>query len=402
MKNNKLVQINTVCNTSTGRIMKSIQSRADELGYHTISLVGRRKIFTELSCKKFGNAFSFWIHVFINTIFDRQGYGSYFSTRRMVKYLRRVKPDIIHLHNLHGYYLNLPVFFNFLTNEFEGKIFWTFHDCWPFTGHCAYFTAAECNKWQKKCVKCPNKTQYPISYFLDASNYNYCNKKRMFGSLKNLTIIVPSNWMQELVKKSFMGEYRIEVINNGIDLGTFTYMPDTAVLKKYGIPADKKILLGVANVWDQRKGLDDFLELSRILSEDYQIVLVGLSRGQIRKLPSNIVGITRTEATAELVALYSMAHIFINPSKEESFSLVTVESLACGTPVIALNTSAVKELVSADSGIVLEKNDSAEYITAIKKIEAMNLSRETVSRTAEKYSVENMLDKVLELYRNGK
>lgn len=394
----KLVQINTVCNTSTGRIMGDIQREAIRQGYETISFVGRRKAFEDIPCEKIGNPFSFWLHVAITTAFDRHGYGSGFVTEKIVQRIREEKPDIIHLHNLHGYYLNLPVLFRYLTQEYQGKVFWTFHDCWPFTGHCAYFTMAGCEKWKKKCMHCPNKTVYPISLFADASERNYVEKQKMFCGLSDLTIITPSVWMKNLVSESFFKQYPIEVVPNGIDRDTFSYTEDEALYEKYGIPKNKKIILGVANIWDRRKGLNDFLELSGKLPEEYRIVLVGLSQGQIRRLPDRMIGIERTQNQKELAALYSLAEVFVNPSLEESFSLVTVEAFACGTPVIVLDTSAVKELVTPQNGFVLSAHGPQEYLAAVRKLESLRPDRKTVARTAQKYDKNRVAAEMIRLY----
>jgi glycosyltransferase involved in cell wall biosynthesis len=394
----KLVQINTVCNTSTGRIMGDIQREANRQGYDTISFVGRRKSFSDIKCEKIGNPLSFWIHVAITTVFDRQGYGSYFMTKKLVKRIKEEKPDIIHLHNLHGYYLNLPLLFDYLNNEYKGRVFWTFHDCWPITGHCPHFVAAKCYKWKTGCSKCPNKKQYPISLFVDASKRNYIDKKNMFTSLKNLTILTPSEWMADWIRDSYMGKYPIKVVNNWIDLEQFQYKPNTSVMKKYNIPENKKILLGVANVWDKRKGLQDFISLSCNLPSEYVIVLVGLSKIQIKSMPSNIIGLRHTDNRDELVALYSLSEIFINPSLEESFSLVTVESIACGTPVIVLDTSAVKELVYDDNGQVLHGHTSEDYLKAIKVIENKKLKRDEVAKTAVKYDKDKLVARIVEIY----
>lgn len=398
-KKMKLIQINTVCNTSTGRIMESIQREAIRQGYDTLSLVGRRKPFADLPGKRYGNFVSFWLHVALNTAFDRQGFGSVLTTRRLINRLRAEVPDIIHLHNLHGYYLNLPMLFRYLHEEYKGKVFWTFHDCWPFTGHCPYFTMVNCHKWKDGCFHCPNKKSYPVSLFLDASQKNYADKKRLFLGLQNLTIVVPSKWMEELVSESFMQKYPIKVIPNGIDLETFTYTEDAKLYAKYHIPRNKKILLGVANVWDKRKGLEDFLALSKEISEDYRIVLVGLSAAQIKKLPENIIGIQRTESRKELAALYSMAEIFVNPSREESFSLVTVEAFACGTPVIVLDTSAVKELVTKENGLVISDSRVQTYLDAIAMVESWELNREEIAGTAQKYNNKIIAEKTVNLYR---
>lgn len=399
MENKKLVQINTVCNTSTGRIMHAIQKKASEQGFETLSFVGRRKVFTDLPCEKYGNPISFWVHVAINTIFDRQGYGSWYATKRLIKRLKKEQPDIIHLHNLHGYYLNLPILFDYLKREFKGQLFWTFHDCWPFTGHCAYFTMAGCDKWKEQCENCQNKKNYPVSLLLDASKRNYKDKKNLFCNLENLTILTPSCFMEKLIKNSFMKAYTIKVIPNGIDLKEFSYRINENIYKKYKIPYDKKILLGVANVWDKRKGLEDFLGLAREVHGEYKIVLVGLNKWQIKGLPTNIVGVERTENIEELVNLYSIADIFINPSLEESFSMVTVEALACGTPVIVLDTSAVKELVTAENGIVLSSHEISDYLSAIEKIESMKLKRAQVALTAKPYDMQEVLDRIIDLYK---
>lgn len=395
----KLIQINTVCNTSTGKLMGDIQRKAAASGYETLSIVGRRKPFEDIPCEKIGNPASFWIHVAINTVFDRQGYGSYFMTKKIINRLRKEEPDIIHLHNLHGYYLNLPLLFEYLSKEFKGQIYWTFHDCWPITGHCAHFSAIGCDKWKRKCSKCPNKMVYPVSLFMDASAKNYEDKKRMFCSLKNLTIITPSEWMAGQVRNSFLKQFPVKVINNGINLKVFFYKkPEKRIFDKYKIRAEKKIILGVAGIWSKYKGLGDFLSLAEILSTEYQILLVGLSKKQLQKLPKNVIGIRKTENMEELSMLYSMAHIFMNPSLEESFSLVTVEAIACGTPAIVLDTSAVKELVCNDNGIVLTRHDAEDYVDAIKKLEEKKLSRETVRQTALKYDTRGYAEKVIRLY----
>lgn len=398
----KLIQINTVCNASTGRIMYDIQKQAIANGYHTLSIVGRRKCFMDVPCVKYGNFFSFWWHVGITTLFDRHGYGSYFSTRKIINRLRKEKPDIIHMHNLHGYYLHIPSLMHYLKEEFQGEIFWTFHDCWPFTGHCAYYTMAGCEKWKTGCEKCPNKRQYPISLFKDESKRNYQDKQKFFGGLKNLTIIVPSVWMKKQVQASFLKDYRVVVVQNGIDLTQFSYTPDERVLQKYRIPADKKILLGVANVWDERKGLKDFKLLAKQLPNGYQIVLVGLTKRQIAGLPVQITGIKRTENREELTALYSMAEIFINPSLEESFSLVTVEAFACGTPAIVLDTSAVKELITDTNGLVLHHHAPSDYLEAICRLQTDKPDAAAIRKTAEKYAREIAASKIVELYEENR
>ena len=408
MLTKSLVEINTVVNNSTGRIMHDIQREADISGMETLSIVGRRHVYTDVPCVKFGNALSFWIHVIWTTLTDRHGLEPVLSviyTRKMVRRIREANPDIIHLHNIHGYYLHYPTLMKYLAYEYKGKIIWTFHDLWPITGHCAYYSAVNCDKWMTGCNHCPNKKRYPVSLGLDGSRKNYETKKELFTLLSNLTITVPSEWMASQVKQSFMGKYPVEVIHNGIDTAVFDHNRLIADLDIESNKcadetawSDKKILLSVASIWDERKGLKDLVALSDKLSDDYVMVIVGLSKHQISRLPKGVIGITRTENIEELVSLYSRAHIFINPSLEESFSLVTVEALSCGCPCIVLDTSAVAELVNDDNGVVLHSHKPEDYLDAIKSIENRGYSRESVRATALKYDNKYMLEGYMRLY----
>ena len=408
MLTKSLVEINTVVNNSTGRIMHDIQREADISGMETLSIVGRRHVYTDVPCVKFGNALSFWIHVIWTTLTDRHGLEPVLSviyTRKMVRRIREANPDIIHLHNIHGYYLHYPTLMKYLAYEYKGKIIWTFHDLWPITGHCAYYSAVNCDKWMTGCNHCPNKKRYPVSLGLDGSRKNYEIKRKLFTSLSNLTITVPSEWMVSQVRQSFMGKYPVEVIHNGIDTVVFDHNrlavdQDTESSRCVGKTSwsDKKILLSVASIWDERKGLKDLVALSDKLSDDYVMVIVGLSKHQISRLPKGVIGITRTENIEELVSLYSRAHIFINPSLEESFSLVTVEALSCGCPCIVLDTSAVAELVNDDNGVVLHSHKPEAYLDAIKSIENRGYSRESVRATALKYDNKYMLEGYMRLY----
>lgn len=353
----KYIQINTVCNGSTGKIMGEIQRKKIAEGYETLSIYGRRKGYNDIPCIKVGGFFSFWFHVFLTTIFDMHGYGSYFKTKKIVKILRREQPDVIHLHNIHGYYLNFPILFKYLKNEYAGEIKWTLHDCWTFTGHCPYFTYVNCNKWKKKCYKCPNKKKYPISLLCDRSYKNYIEKKKYFTDINNLTIITPSDWLKVLVKESYLKEYDVVTINNEIDSNIFKNTKDDEVLAKYDISKNKKMILGVASIWEERKGLKDFIELSKLIDDKYQIVLVGVSKKQVRQLKKyNIKGILRTENQYELAVLYSSCEFFINPTYEDNYPTVNLEAKACGAKIITYNTGGCSEQIDLKSDYLIEKN----------------------------------------------
>lgn len=394
----KLIQINTVCNGSTGKIMGDIQREANENGFQTLSIYGRRKGYKDLKCIKIGGFFSFWVHVFLTTIFDVHGYGSYFKTMKIVKLLKRENPDIIHLHNIHGYYLNYPLLFKYLKNDYKGKLFWTFHDCWPFTGHCPYFTEVGCNKWKTQCSSCPNKKKYPISLFFDRSFKNYNVKKDIFLGLSNLTIITPSKWLENLVNQSFLKNYSVVTIQNGIDLDIYKYTFDCKIKTRYGIPDDKKILLGVASIWEDRKGLNDFIELSKKVDSQYVIVLVGLTNKQIKKLPVNIIGIPRTENQRDLVKLYSAAHAFINPTYEDNYPTVNLEALACKTPVISYDTGGCVEQITKNCGYIVRKGSSvSDNVNKIlEKISVINQQQFTVEIDLDK---KIMAKKIIKLYK---
>lgn len=360
----KVALINSVCTGSTGKIMGDIQRRANERGYETVSFFGRGNGFSDLECIKFNKNNSFYFNILYNFIFNRQGLQSKQETEFLLQKLEEFRPDIIHLHNIHGYYLNYQLLFNWINTSFKGKLIWTLHDCWAFTGHCAYFSYVNCKKWKKQCdPKCPMRHGYPYSFFIDTSQGEFELKKELFTNREDFEIVTPSNWLNELVKQSFLQNHHVQTINNGINLDVFKPYVDKDIKQKYGIPGNKNIILGVANIWEKRKGLDDFLELSRLLiSENIVIILVGLSRAQkyLTKKYKNIIGIERTENVNELVKIYSLSDVFINLTKEDNYPTVNIESIACGTPVITYDTGGCKEQVISTTGYCCKKNTVEE------------------------------------------
>lgn len=306
------------------------------------------------------------------------GFGSRRATLRFIDWIREYAPDVIHLHNLHGYYINIGVLFNYL-QETDKPVVWTLHDCWAFTGHCTHFDYVGCSKWKTGCFECPEKHSYPASIMLDNSRSNYENKKHLFTSLKDLTIVTPSNWLADLVKLSYLSKYSVQVIHNGIDLSQFR--PRTSDFRnKYGI-ADKTVLLGVASTWNRRKGLDTFFSLAQMVDAKYVIVLVGLSQVQLRRLPRNIIGIQRTDNIKELAEIYTAANVFVNPTVEEVFGMVNIEALACGTPVITFDTGGSPESLTTLSGIITKDKtprsilDMLETACQIKGSNCINRSK---------------------------
>lgn len=361
----RILFINSVCYGSTGTICKNLYKAAEEAGHTCCIAYGRGDAPEGFNTIKIGNQLDIYFHVLKARIFDAMGFGSIGATKRFIKEIERFKPDIIHMHNIHGYYLNLEILFSYLKKHPNIKKIWTLHDCWAFTGHCPHYQYEKCTQWQIECKHCVRKYGYPKS-ILDNCNYNYKVKKKLFTDIDNMILVTPSLWLKNEVKKSYLQNYITKVINNGIDPETFK-PTSSDIKKKYGIQS-KRIILGVASVWDNRKGLDTFISLSKVIDKEYIIVLIGLSTSQIKKMPSNIIGITRTENVEELVMWYSAAYVYVNASLEETFGMTTVEAINCGVPVIVLDGTALPEVVG-DKGIVLHTDDVLSIYQSIKDIE---------------------------------
>ena len=365
---NTLLQINSVVGYgSTGRIVEMLGIKSIENGFSSYIAYGRYCLASKSNIIKIGSKYSIIQHGLLSFVLDRHGFGSRNSTIKFINEIERIKPDLIHLHNIHGYYINIEILFNYLLKT-NIPIIWTLHDCWSFTGHCAHFSYNECEKWKKHCNNCPQIKCYPKSIFFDNSEFNFLKKKKLFTSLNRLTIVTVSEWLSSVVSNSFLNIFPRIVINNGIDLSIFYKRNNSDfVKKKYGIQ-NKTILIGVATSWSLRKGLYDYHKLSKILPQDVVIVLVGLTDNEIKKLPKNIVGIKKTDNVDELANLYSAADIVLNLSYEETFGMTTIEGFACGTPSIVYNATASPELVDEKTGIIVEKGDIEGVLNAIYHI----------------------------------
>ena len=357
----KVLQINVVCGYgSTGRIVVDLAKTIEKEGHECVVAYGRYEAPKDIKTIKIGSKKDIYAHVLKTRILDKHGFGSVNATKKLIKQIEEYNPDIIHLHNIHGYYLNIEILFNYL-KRINKPIVWTLHDCWAFTGHCAHFDYIQCNKWTYGCEKCIQKKEYPASHFLDKSKMNYRKKKEIFTGLEKLIIVTPSNWLAQLVSKSFLKEYPIKVINNGIDLNVFRPIKGN-FRQKYNLE-NKKILLGVANIWEERKGIKYFFDLAKELDEDYKIVLVG--KVIDKKVPSNILHIDRTNNINELVEIYSEADIFINTTLEDNFPTVNLEALACGIPVITFDSGGSKEIIDDSCGICLNKDKIFSLVSII-------------------------------------
>ena len=345
----KYLVINTVAGVgSTGKISADICRKLKAEGHDAVLAYGRDIAnCDDIKTIRIGSMLDVYWHVAMTRLFDKHGLCSKRATRRFLKWVDSYKPDVIWLHNIHGYYLNYEELFSYI-KRYNIKVKWTLHDCWALTGHCSYFTFVKCEQWKSHCSYCPQKRTYPGCWFNGRVDSNFDRKRKAFTGVKNLELIVPSNWLKGLVAESFLKDYPCTVVYNEIDRNIFKPTPSS--FRKDFHLENKKIVLGVASVWTKRKGLEDFYKLSSMLDDSYVIVLVGLSKKQIKSLPKNIVGITRTNNQAELAGLYSTANIFVNPSREETFGLTSVEAVSCGTPSVVYEETACEEIAKSLSG----------------------------------------------------
>lgn len=396
-----ILQISIEVNSgSVGRIAEQIGLKVIEHGWDSYITFARNNLPSKSKLIKIGTTQDVYIHGFLTRITDKHAFYSTRATKNLIQQIEIIQPDIIHLHHLHGYFINIEVLFNYF-KKINTPIVWTFHDCWSFTGHCAYFDYVGCQKWEKGCFQCPQKKEYPASLLCDRSKKNYEDKKRIFNLAEDMTIVPVSHWLGGLVAKSFLNQYSVKVIQNGIDLTIFSpHKKYDELIRKYRIP-EKYIILGVAGTWEKRKGLDEFMKLNMLLSENECIVLVGLSRMQINSLPDNIIGIEKTENVKELAALYSLAAVFVNPTFEDTFPTTNLESLACGTPVVTYKTGGSVESVSKETGFIVEKGNIHELFQAIMKIKVKGkncYSAACRKRAEENYDMNHRFNDYIKLY----
>ena len=315
-----------------------------------------------------GSKMSVALHGLWTRLTDRHGLASNLATKRFIREIENLQPDIIHIHNIHGYFLNYKILFEYLKSV-DIPVIWTVHDCWIYTGHCYYYSSIQCDRWKIGCGKCPQRKQFPTSWFVDCSSRNFKDKDKAFNSIKDkLTIVPVSMWIRDEMSHSFLKDCRYQVIHNGINLDVFDVQPDDrSVREKYGL-GDKKIILGLASIWSKEKGWDDFVKLSEMLEEDEVIVMVGISEEQQKRLPKNIVAIRRTENVRQLAELYSAATAFVNPTWQDNYPTVNLEAIACGTPVVTYRTGGSIEVITEDTGRIVEQGDVAGLLAAVREI----------------------------------
>ena len=288
---------------STGTICEDIASEVESQGHECFIAYGQATTNYKKSFK-IGTILENHFHNLGSRIFGKQGYFTKNGTKKLLNYIDSINPDIIHLHNLHGNYLNLPLLFDYLI-KLNKPIVWTFHDCWAFTGKCAHYTDVACYKWQSHCNQCPQTKKYPPSLFLDKSKLMFSDKKKWFTSIQNLTVITVSNWLEIEVKKSFFKSYPIKTIYNWVDTEIFKPVNSKDVITEYGLDTNKFTILLVSAYWNENdvKWID-LLALSALVSNDVQLIVIGHVENKT-KLPKNIFHINYINSKIKLAQLYS-------------------------------------------------------------------------------------------------
>ena len=397
----RIVQINGGAKGSTGKIMMGIAEVARAQGHEVMcaSPITTTNRDADENCGyyRIGTFYSRRVSVALARITGFNGCFAWIETYKLLKKIDKFQPDIMQLHNLHNSYINLPMLFSYIKKHNIPTV-WTLHDCWAFTGQCPYFTLVKCDKWKTGCHNCPQYKEYPVSPY-DNTKRMWNLKKRWFTGIKNMTIVTPSEWLAELVKESYLKEYSVQVINNGIDLKVFC--PTQSNFRQdYNIAPEKHIILGVSFDWSYRKGLDCFVDLAKILNDDYQIVLVGTNERIDNELPHNIISIHRTQNQKELAAIYTAADVFVIPTREDNYPTVNLEAMACGTPVVTFRTGGSSEMLDDKSGIVVDINNVEMINEAISEIcEKKNCSDiEYIFKYSKRFDMRDKFAEYIELY----
>lgn len=362
----KVLQINSFFTVGgPPRIVNGIYDTLKEEGHECKIAAAREKLYKPEDSIRIGNQLGVYMNALSCRLSDNDGFRSKAATRRLVEEIKAYDPDVIHLHNLHGYYINIEILFDYLKTCGK-KIFWTLHDCWAFTGHCPHFVTVGCDQWKTRCITCTQMKEYPACSLKGNVTENFDRKKNAFTGVPNMTIVTPSKWLGDLVKQSFLGEYPVVVKYNKID--THVFKPTQGNFReKYNL-GNKKIILGVAQNWSKSKGLDDFIELTKRLDDNYKVVIVGLTQKQIEEVErqASAICLSRTNNVPELAEIYTAADVFVNCTYADTFPTVNLEALSCGTPVVTYRTGGSPEALSEGCGTVVEQGNLQLLIEAVR------------------------------------
>jgi len=400
----KIMQINSVINYgSTGKLARDLYDFLESRGHECVIAFGRGTSTPGYKTIKIGSEIDQIIHLLRSRFIDRHGFGSKLATKKLIKKINEFKPDVIHLHNLHGYYLNIQILFEYISRN-NIPVVWLLHDQWPISGHSAYFDLDTDGSIPSKLLNRKELSKYPSTIGFSSFQKNLKDKKNIFTSCNNMTIVTPSNWLSDVMKLSFLNKYQIKTIYNGIDTTLFQIdHSKTFLLKKEWNATNKLIILGVASVWDERKGLRDFIQLANVLPvEEYQIVLVGIDNSKITDLSDNIICIKRTNDINELKDIYNASDIFVNPTYFDNFPTVNLEALACGTPVITYETGGSSESLNLITGSVVKQGDINSLLVEIKKWgrKTTTVSKRCRARVLSKFTKEISNEQYVQIFKN--
>ena len=400
----RVVQINVACQYgSTGVIVVEIAEYLKQHG-HEVYIAYGQGMTDYPDSYRIGTPLENRLHGILNTrIWGEEGTGTIRGTKRFIDWLNQIKPDIIHIHNLHSNYLNYKLFFPYLAKK-KIPVVWTFMDCWPFTGKCSHFTEIKCEKWKKECHHCPQlRSSGPISWFFDKTQKLYHEKQQWFKMLQYLDIIAISEWQKEEVLKSMACHHPVHMIYLWIDTKKFYEIHDKYVYKRYGLSPQKKILLSVSAQWsNQTTRLNDAIRLAKILPEDYQLVIVGKKTTK-QILPVNLIHIDYIAGSEELSKLYSCALAYVNFSVEDTFGKVMAESQLCGTPAIVFDSTACSE-VAGDAGYAVPPHDVEAMLERVLEIEHNGreyYSQRCIEHVKKNFDYNVNVGKYLEIYQHA-
>lgn len=397
----KVLQINvTYKYGSTGRIVADIDTILKRSGHSSYVTYGRNYVSNDSNIMQIGSKFGQAVHGMLSRMFDMHGFGSYIDTLSIIKKIKRINPDIIHMHNLHGYYLHIGLLFQYL-KSFQGQIIWTLHDPWAFTGHCAYFEQVGCMKWTNGCNKCPQKKEYPKSLVIDRSKQNYQKKKELFTSVTNITFTTASMYLANNLSLSYLKNYPCVVISNGVDTSIFKPM-DVDYFKTIHEQGEK-VILGVASIWEKRKGIVILGKLSKALKGIARVVIVGSTKNVTNYVTEDLILVPRTSNMEELASIYSSSDLFVNPTYEDTFPMTNLEALATGTPVITFNTGGSVECIVDGVGEVVDKHDFLHLVTVVKSYLAKEKSvykDKCVTHAKALYDKQKIILRYLNLYNS--
>lgn len=394
----RILQINSVCGVgSTGRITTDLYKVLIEQGHEGCIAYGRGTSPKEVNSFRMGSDLEVYLHALYTRVTDQMAFASRKATKKLIKKIMKYKPDIIHLHNIHGYYINIDLLFHYL-KESEIPVVWSLYDCWSFTGHCCHFDYIGCDKWKSVCNKCAQKKEYPASFLMDHSKKNYLRKRKIITSCNHMVIVPPTQWLADLLPDSYLNKFESTIIPSGIDLQVFK--PTHNNLRTIYKLEHRYIVLGVSNGFGKFKGSTYFIQLAKKLPDDYQLILLGVNEEQKRFFPEEVLALPRTNNTMELAQFYTAADVFVNPTLQESQGLTNIEALACGTGVVTFNSGGCPESIDENCGYVVERDDLEGLIESVIKACVHPFDRNACVHRAQLYDKTKLCNEYIKLYNN--